>query len=267
MGPQLCECGQPAAARSIRCFDCRRKRHLTQMRDWQIRRRRELGLPDPVKRKLGPPRPPSPVRTEVTVRCRQCDQEFIYTRKPGRGRDRRYCSTPCSDLWGQIHRPPSPPRFITKTCTECGSSFITQNHKQPTCGTVCGRARQIRSGTGWPIQQKRWPTPSDKARHNNAARRTRVEGSETFPASDIFRRDNWTCGICGKRVDPALRWPDRMSASLDHIIALADGGTHTRANSQCSHLGCNSRKWIRRRKSLLDVPVSVEDRPGSVFRA
>lgn len=53
------------------------------------------------------------------------------------------------------------------------------------------------------------------------------------------------CGICGLDLDPNLRFPDRLSKSIDHIVPLARGGTHTQDNVQWAHLGCNSAKGAR----------------------
>ena len=36
-----------------------------------------------------------------------------------------------------------------------------------------------------------------------------------------------------------------MSATLDHVIPLAKGGAHARANVRCAHLICNLRKGDR----------------------
>jgi len=58
----------------------------------------------------------------------------------------------------------------------------------------------------------------------------------------VFERDGWFCGICGLGIDPGLRWPDRGSASLDHIVPLSIGGDHTYMNVQASHLWCNLSK-------------------------
>jgi 5-methylcytosine-specific restriction endonuclease McrA len=61
----------------------------------------------------------------------------------------------------------------------------------------------------------------------------------------IYVRDGWLCGICGHAIDPDLRWPDPMSVSLDHVVALANGGDHSAANLQAAHLVCNIRKGAR----------------------
>lgn len=57
----------------------------------------------------------------------------------------------------------------------------------------------------------------------------------------------WTglCGICDGALDLQLGFPDRLSKSLDHIVPLARGGTHTQDNVQWTHLGCNAAKGAR----------------------
>ncbi len=75
-------------------------------------------------------------------------------------------------------------------------------------------------------------------------RRARIKGvkSETVSSLKVFERDSWKCGICGKRVNKRLKYPDPLSPSLDHIIPLSKNGTHTYDNVQLAHLRCNLRK-------------------------
>jgi 5-methylcytosine-specific restriction endonuclease McrA len=75
-------------------------------------------------------------------------------------------------------------------------------------------------------------------------RRVRLYGGEyeKFTYAEIFKRDNWICGICNEFIDKELKWPDVKSVSLDHIIPVSKGGSHIRTNVQASHLGCNMRK-------------------------
>lgn len=65
-----------------------------------------------------------------------------------------------------------------------------------------------------------------------------------FDRLSIFDRDGWICGICDDPVDRAMEYPDPMSVSLDHIIPLSKGGSHTPENVQCAHLDCNLRKGV-----------------------
>lgn len=84
------------------------------------------------------------------------------------------------------------------------------------------------------------------ARHG---RRVRLQGSggavERIDPRGVFDRDGWICQLCHRPIEPSLRHPDPGSASLDHRVPLAAGGTHTMANVWASHLQCNLRKGAR----------------------
>lgn len=68
---------------------------------------------------------------------------------------------------------------------------------------------------------------------------------ERFTMAEIGERDGWLCGICrdtAHPVDPARRRPDPLSPSIDHIVPINGGGTHTRSNVQITHWFCNLEK-------------------------
>ena len=59
------------------------------------------------------------------------------------------------------------------------------------------------------------------------------------------------CAWCGKEIMFGLRPRHPLGPSLDHIIALADGGHPTAPwNLQPMHLGCNVRKENARRREI-----------------
>lgn len=64
-------------------------------------------------------------------------------------------------------------------------------------------------------------------------------------ARDVFERDGWLCQLCGGGVDGSLSFPEPGSASVDHIVPLSRGGSHTWENVQLAHLGCNMSKGAR----------------------
>lgn len=63
--------------------------------------------------------------------------------------------------------------------------------------------------------------------------------------SDIIERDHGRCQLCGRKVDQTKVAPHPRSPTLDHIIPLANGGTHEPANVQLAHFLCNSIKSNR----------------------
>ena len=116
-------------------------------------------------------------------------------------------------------------------CIQCGSAFVSRNTR-----LRCNDCITAKPST---VTDRRRRT-SDRYK-----RRKREATVERFKPVEIFERDGWRCGICGHQIDQDLRYPDPGSASLDHVVPLADGGLHSRANSQASHLGCNCRKRDR----------------------
>lgn len=101
------------------------------------------------------------------------------------------------------------------------------------------RVREKRKAAGLPAQNY---TEGRKAASQRRRALKAGATAEKFTPLEIFERDNWKCGICHLKVRADLKYPHQRSASLDHIVPLAEGGEHTRANSRCSHLDCNVRR-------------------------
>lgn len=188
-----------------------------------------------------------------------CGACGVTLTQPHRGR-RRWCSESCR-VWR--HRHPGTERRPTRTpkpkleptpaairaCAECGAAFTTRRDltRHRFCGSTC---RKVAESRRW---RERYPdqVQAAKARpaYRDAARRRdeRLAATETEPIDDIkvFERDRWICQLCGEPVDQELRWPDARSRSLDHVIPVARGGTHTYGNVQLAHLGCNVSKGAK----------------------
>jgi hypothetical protein len=80
-------------------------------------------------------------------------------------------------------------------------------------------------------------------RERQHRRRAMVRDSQVGPV-DLDALWTGACGICEESLDRELRHPDPMSPTIDHIIALARGGTHTQDNLQWAHRTCNLRKYV-----------------------
>ena len=85
------------------------------------------------------------------------------------------------------------------------------------------------------------------ARNNRRRKAVERGASETerFDAIEIFERDGWSCGLCGRPIDATLVFPDRLSATIDHVLPVNQGGQHARDNVQAAHFTCNASKRDR----------------------
>ena len=58
----------------------------------------------------------------------------------------------------------------------------------------------------------------------------------------LFELHNWICNICEGAIDKSLRFPNIMAATVEHVIPLCKGGTHTWDNVRPAHAKCNFEK-------------------------
>lgn len=59
------------------------------------------------------------------------------------------------------------------------------------------------------------------------------------------------CALCGLPIDKKLRFPDPMSATVDHIVPIAKGGHPSDPqNLQIAHLICNQ---IKGSKTVIEL--------------
>lgn len=134
-----------------------------------------------------------------------------------------------------------------RICRSCGRDFMG---RRPTCEACRSRrayyAAKARQGDG--------RTPAKW--HRNVKRRTLRLASQTVEPvslSVVYDRAGGLCCVCGFRIDLSIRWPDPLSLSMEHVVAIVDGGEHSYANVRVSHLGCNLKKGAEdaRRRSAI----------------
>lgn len=126
------------------------------------------------------------------------------------------------------------PRFFVEgRCIACGRSRFTASRGESSIAHYCSRTCQRRT-----------------VRSRRRARKRQAFVEEVWRPI-LFERDNWTCQLCGDPVDPDLKYPDPMCASVDHIVPLCAGGEHSYANTQLAHALCNSLKGDRESGSMM----------------
>lgn len=171
----------------------------------------------------------------VSVKCVVCDTVFSYE-KLRAGRLRRCCSDQCKDIRSRRS-------LKSRACLTCAQPFfppyLSRDSAMRGFGAYCSLSCRPQV-----VLARRYEDRAERRRASEHRRRAALKAavSERFSPTEVFQRDRWICALCGEPVDKSLRFPEPMSASLDHRVPLALGGDHTRANTQCSHWLCNSRK-------------------------
>lgn len=156
-----------------------------------------------------------------------------------------------------------PSRAKSRVCVICGVPFKPCDHLdrlQTTCSRQCGAVSRLAglhtmrrparncgacgtTAVTWPTVY--CPTCRTKRRRERNQRqnlRRRAGGTRIMSIREVAERDQWRCHLCRRRVSRRLRWPHPRSASRDHLVPVADGGTNDPANLALAHLSCNVRR-------------------------
>ena len=73
-------------------------------------------------------------------------------------------------------------------------------------------------------------------------RRAQMLEGDDINHLEVFERDGWTCHLCGGKINRHLRGDNWWRATLDHVLPLSRGGTHTWNNVRAAHWRCNMMK-------------------------
>lgn len=81
-----------------------------------------------------------------------------------------------------------------------------------------------------------------KGKYYSPKRRAVYAQGDVIDHLELFIKHNWVCNICQKDIDPSLRFPNPMAATVEHVIPLSLGGAHTFDNVRPAHAQCNFNK-------------------------
>jgi 5-methylcytosine-specific restriction endonuclease McrA len=209
--------------------------------------------------------PPKPVPAcQQDHQCLNCDMTF----KPKRAGRIKFCGRACSyefmarkaallketniTVRKVMRKRRAKPRTVYSilpqalACKNCGIKY------KPTSSG--GRPSEYCSSDCKAIGQR------VQAKVSKSARRARICGASAVDRIDpikVFERDGWRCGVCGCKTHRQRRGTYHPKApELDHVVALANGGSHTWGNVQCACRECNGRKGASNFGQLLLFPAA-----------
>ncbi|MGC5078475.1 HNH endonuclease [Agrococcus sp. DT81.2] len=180
------------------------------------------------------------------VTCGRCASTFCYI---GVGAIKKFCDPCARERQRELNRGH---RFTKKPapCKHAGCDRSVNSR-----GMCAMHYRQWMKANGlWkPAPSDGW-TDARKAQHaRRKALKRGAAGAVTFKREDIFKRDGHMCMLCWCPLDMEATYPDPKSPTIDHIVPLAKGGSHTPENVQAACARCNVRKSDRLDWSLADV--------------
>ena len=125
-----------------------------------------------------------------------------------------------------------------KVCVSCGSVYHSISQTSKYCSKKCktrfkNKRLKAKNGSG------------GSSRYKKRARYYGVEYESGITLRKIESRDNGICQICGKpcdRNDKRYGSSGPLYPTIDHIVAMKNGGGHVWENVQLAHSICNSYK-------------------------
>lgn len=81
-----------------------------------------------------------------------------------------------------------------------------------------------------------------KGKYYSPKRRAIYAAGDEIDHLTLFNLHGWTCYVCRDAIDPRKRFPHLDAATVEHIVPLCKGGTHTWDNVAPAHARCNFQK-------------------------
>lgn len=113
-------------------------------------------------------------------------------------------------------------------CIECGKEYYAENGRAGFCSDEC-RHRRINRGKDHRIAK-------DKVIDKDITLRK------------LYKRDKGVCWICGGLCDYEADKNSEEYPSIDHVIAVSQGGEHAWNNVRLAHRGCNLKRYYTEQK-------------------
>lgn len=208
----------------------------------------------------------------VIVRCKTCTGEFEINEQRTRKSTRTHVNCPhCA----AVQKAEESKNTTVHSCEICGQIILSNQPRAKYCSAACRKEAATRQyhtkrvgerecrycGKAFvPELHEAWAFCSEKCKQKQANiekrkhRHTRRvlkkcngEIDHSISLEKLARRDKNTCHICGRKCD---KHDFRVDAggnfiagdnhpSLDHVMPLSKGGTHTWDNVKLAHCKCN----------------------------
>lgn len=166
------------------------------------------------------------------------DKECVVCGKVFKGpKEQKTCSNECkpkrSAQWGKQYKATlerrekwAEEKQKLRRCPSCEKLFLPEQPWQTYCTIICQTRESNRR--------------KEIKRRHRLRENGEIDYTITLPR--LIKRDKGKCQICGLKVDVEADTNSNEYPSIDHIMAVANGGVHSWDNVQLAHRGCNTSK-------------------------
>lgn len=169
------------------------------------------------------------VKEQQKGECIYCQKTFEVS--PLNSEKQRYCSSKCRVYHYYEKNPDKKPKrkTYTKQCDYCNEEFETTSK----INSFCTKEHRNKYGkvSGWQKHNKRM-----------IAARKNGQFDADIDIYKLIERDGGQCYLCGDVVLFELHYNDAKYPTIEHVIPIAKGGTHSWDNVKVACRDCNNRK-------------------------
>lgn len=173
-----------------------------------------------------------------TAVCQQCGKEYRVSRN-AKG---LYCSPECQQESMRVSHESEKGYFEAVRWME-GVSRAMAREDRPLIATVCNQCERTFVTTN---RQARYCSDRCRRRHANNRKEDRLywygKPDLSVTLEKLFVRGGGRCAECGLLMTFSSPFNSDEHPSIDHIVPLSKGGTHTWDNVQLMCRGCNRKK-------------------------
>lgn len=110
-------------------------------------------------------------------------------------------------------------RISYGNCQRCGATFVIPSGRMK---VFCSDRCAARARKNFREHLKRAST-----------------GGEIFTLRQVAERDGWRCHICKRSVPDREYKARKLDPTIDHLVPVSEGGTHSLDNVALAHNRCN----------------------------
>ena len=176
-------------------------------------------------RRLSANKPCSAMRCRALLRAQTAD--CLICAQPLTDRQIMSKQESCSVAHGRVLWEKRTPQMDFQ-CARCAAAFRSRSANARFCSRRC-----------YGLWHGRYD-PSERIRRSY----TKTAWWKKLHAQ-VLERDQWLCYLCGNAIDPAVASADPWAATVDHVVPVSAGGSHTAGNLRAAHRRCNVEKGDR----------------------